>query len=386
MSLQTRKRVVLAKIEGTYGTDPTPTGSANAMLVTNLTPSIVEAELVSRDLIRQYFGNSEQLMAQKYSKLDFEVEMVGGGVIGGIPGYDCLLRACAMSGAATTTTVTAAILSEVVTVTKTSHGLSTGDKIIPSGFTDTNANIAAGVAITVTGANTFTYPAPGAADDPSADGTPVYRTAYTYSPLSSSIESVTLYYAVGADSGNGPLHKITGARGTVELTIGVKQIPKLKFSFLGLYNDPSDAALPSTDFSGFMIPQVSNTQNTLAFSLAGYSANLESMNMNIANDVQYITLIGSEKVSILDRKPAGTFVLEAPTITAKDFFTLATAQTPGAVTITQDSRNGYKVKLDAPSVLIGNPNYQDANGVQMLSIPFTVNPVSGNDDFTITLK
>lgn len=382
MSLLTRKRTVLAKIESVYGTDPTPSGSANAMLVKNLTVTPIEAELVSRDLIRPYLGNSEQLMAQKFSKAEFEVEMVGPGTIGKIPAYDPLLRSCAFVGAATTTSCTAAIASNVVTVTKASHGLSTGNKIIPSGFTDSAANIAAGVTITVTSSSTFTYPAPGASDDASADGSPVYRTGYVYTPVSSSIESCTIYYNV-----DGVLHKLTGCRGTVEVNLAVKQIPTFKFSFTGIYNAPSDDAAPSTDFAAFMIPQVANTQNTLTFSLASYSALLESMNVNVANDVQYITLIGSESVKILDRKPAGTFVFEAPTIASKDFFTLASDQTSSVMTLTHGSVNGYKVKLDAPAVLIGNPSYQDSNGVQMLSVPFTANPSStGNDEFTITVK
>lgn len=382
MSLLTRKRTILAKIESVYGTDPTPDGTSNAMLVKNLTVTPIEAELVSRAVIQPYFGNSEQLMAQKYSKAEFEIEFQAAGTIGKIPAYDALLRSCAMLGAATTTSITAAIASQVVTVTKVAHGLLTGDKIIPSGFTDTHCNIPAGVAITKVDADTFTFPAASAADDATADGTPVYRTAYVYSPVSASIESSTIYYNV-----DGVLHKLTGCRGTVEINLAVKQIPSFKFVLTGLYNAPSDTAAPSTDFSGFMIPQVANTQNTLSFSLASYSALLESMSINVANEVQYITLIGSESVKILDRKPAGTFVLEAPTIASKDFFTLASAQTSSVMTLTHGSNNGYKVKLDAPSVLIGNPSYQDSNGVQMLSIPYTANPTgSGNNEFTITLK
>lgn len=383
MSLLTRKRTILAKIESVYGTDPTPDGASNAMLVKNLSVTPIEAELVSRDLIRPYLGNSENLMAQKFSRAEFEIEMQAAGVIGKLPAYDALLRSCAMVGAATTTAMTsAAIASEVVTVGKVGHGLVTGDKIIPSGFTDAACNIPAGVVITRTNDDVFTFPAPSAVDDATADGTPVYRTGYVYTPVSASFESCTIYYNV-----DGVLHKLTGCMGTVEMSLAVKQIPTFKFSFTGLYNAPSDAAAPSTDFSAFMIPQIANTQNTLTFSLASYSALLESMNLDVANDVQYITLIGSETVKILDRKPAGQFLIEAPTIATKDFFDLAADQTSSVMTLTHGSSNGYKVKLDAPSVLIGNPNYQDSNGIQMLSIPYTANPSgNGNNEFTITLK
>lgn len=378
MSLLTKKRTVLAKIEGVYGTDPTPTGSANAMLVKNLSITPISAELVSRDLIRPYLGNSEQLLAQTFVQLDFEVEAAGSGVVGKPPAYDPLLRACAMVKSLTTASISITRSSSTATATLNAHGYAVGETVRISGATETEYNIDA--VITAVTTNTFSYTVTGTPATP-ATGTPVANTAVVYTPVSSSFESVTLYYNV-----DGVLHKLTGAMGTVEMSLAVKQIPSLKFTFTGLYNAPSDAAAPSCDFSAFTIPFVANTQNTAGFSLFGYSGNLESMSLNVANDVQYITLIGTEYVKILDRKPAGTLVFEAPTIASKDFFTLVKSNTAGTMSITHGPTNGRKVKFDAPSVLMGNPTYQDSNGVQMLSAPFTVNPSSGNDDFTLTIE
>jgi hypothetical protein len=380
MALLTRKRTVLAKIESVYGTDPTPTGSANAMLVKNLSITPISAELVSRDLIRPYLGNSEQLLAQTFVEMEFEVEYVGSGTLGLAPAFDPLLRACAFTKATQTTAITAAIASGVVTVTLASHGFVTGDKVTHAGFTDAACNIAA--TITRINANSYTYPAPGAADDATADGSPVINSAIVYTPVSSSFESVTLYYNV-----DGVLHKLTGAMGTVEMSVAVKQIPTFKFNFTGLYNAPSDSAAPSVDFSDFMIPQIANTQQTPSYSLYGFSGSgLESFSLQMANDVQYITLIGSESVKILDRRPAGNLVFEAPTITAKDFFSSVKNSETGVFALNHGNRTGYKVELDAPSILLGNPTYQDSNGVQMLAAPFTLNPVSGNDEIAISFK
>ena len=47
-----RKRTMLAKIEPIYGTDPTPTGAADAILVKSLDVNPIEATLLPRDLIR----------------------------------------------------------------------------------------------------------------------------------------------------------------------------------------------------------------------------------------------------------------------------------------------------------------------------------------------
>lgn len=97
MALLNRKRTILSKIETVYGTDPIPTGAANAILVKNINVTPLSSNLVSRDLIRPYMGNFENLVAAAYGKLDFEVELAGSGTTGTVPAYGQLLRACGMS-------------------------------------------------------------------------------------------------------------------------------------------------------------------------------------------------------------------------------------------------------------------------------------------------
>ena len=78
-SVLTRRRLILAKIESTYGTDPTPSGSSNAVLVRNLEIQPLVAETVNRDLIRPYMGQADQLLAQTRVEVTFEVELAGSG-------------------------------------------------------------------------------------------------------------------------------------------------------------------------------------------------------------------------------------------------------------------------------------------------------------------
>jgi hypothetical protein len=376
----TRKKTLIAKIESVYGTDSVPTGASNAMLVKNLNIVPLAADLVSRDLVRPYLGNSEQLIAQKYVQLDFEVEMVGSGTIGLAPAYDPLLKACGFAKAATTAAITITRASSTATATLAAHGYANGDKVVISGAVQTEYNGTFTISNVTT--NTFDYTVSGTPATP-ATGSPVLTTKNTYTPVSSSFDSLSIYF-----NQDGLNHKVTGARGSVEFGINVKQIPTMKFNFTGIYNAPSDVAAPSVDYSAFMIPKVANTQNTPSYSLFSYSASgVESMSLNMANDVQYAALIGSESVKIIDRKPAGSIVLEAPALATKDFFAIASAQTSGALTITQDSRNGYKYKMTCSQILLGNPSYTDAQGTAMLSIPFTANPSSsGNDEVSIELS
>lgn len=379
MSLLTRKRTILAKIESVYGTDATPTGSANAILVRNLTVTPIEAQQISRDLIRPYLGNSDTMLSEISAKCEFEIELAGAGTPGIAPAWAPLLLACAFAETLNTASVAITRTSTVATVTETAHGRAVGEKVKISGATEPEYNGTFSI-VTVPDANTYTYTVAGSPTSP-ATGTPVAGTTAVYSPISSAFPSVTLYYNV-----DGVLHKITGARGSFEITVNVKQIPVIKFNFLGIYNDPSDTSAPSCDFTQFQIPKVANTTNTPSFSLFSYSGLLESMALNLGGDVQYRTLIGDQSVLFLDRKPSGTFVFEAPTIGSKDFFSIAKAGTPGAMSLLHGLNGGNRVQIDAPRVTLGNPNYQDSQGVQMLSVPFVAAPSSGNDDLTLTVK
>jgi hypothetical protein len=104
MPLLSRKRLILAKTEATYGTDPTPTGSSNAILVRNLEVTPLQADVVSRDLIRPYLGNSDQLLANTRVEVTFEVELAGSGTAGTAPAYGPVLKACGLSETVVATT------------------------------------------------------------------------------------------------------------------------------------------------------------------------------------------------------------------------------------------------------------------------------------------
>lgn len=308
MPLLSRRRTILAKIETTYGTDPTPTGSANAILVRNMTITPLNAEMVSRDLVRPYLGNSEMLVAAKHVAIEFEVEMAGSGTAGTAPAYGPLLRAC---------------------------GLAETD-----GVSDV-----------------------------------------TYTPVSSGFESVTLYHNV-----DGILHKITGARGNAEFTINARAIPVIKFTMTGVYNAPSDAALPSVDYTAFKTPLAANSSNTTGFALLSYAGVLESLSLTLGNAVSYRSLIGSESVLITDRAVSGTAVFEAPLTATKDFFAAALSSTLGSLAITHGTVAGNKFQIDSTSIDIGQPTYSENDGITMLSVPFVAVPSSsGNDELSITV-
>lgn len=87
-----RKTAILLKTETTYGVDAVPTGAANAMLVSNVEINPLNAENVPRDLIRSYFGASEELVGSAFVTMAFDVELQGSGALGVAPAWGAALK------------------------------------------------------------------------------------------------------------------------------------------------------------------------------------------------------------------------------------------------------------------------------------------------------
>ena len=303
----TRKRLIQVKKEATYGTDSTPAGT-DALLVRNLEITPIEADVVSRDLIRNYLGNSPQLLANTRVSITFQVELAGSGAAGTPPRYGALLRACG--------------LLEAI----------------------------------------------------------VASTSVTYTPRSAGFESATIYF-----NNDGIRHILTGCRGTFTINCEVGQIPALDFTMIGVYNAPTDTALPTTTYSQQASPLIFRQGNTSAFQFFSYAGCLQSVSFDMANETVYRELVGCTKeILITNRAPAGTVMIEAPTLATKDYFNIAQTETTGNLTFLHGTAAGNRVTFTAGQCDITNPTYADQDGVQMLNIPYVAVPTTaGNDELTL---
>jgi len=102
MALLTRKRVIAVLKESTAGTYNAPQ-AANCLIVRDLNIVPQESDVVSRDLVRPYFGASEQLQANTRVSCTFSVEMagVGTGDADVAPNYGECIEACGFTGEST---------------------------------------------------------------------------------------------------------------------------------------------------------------------------------------------------------------------------------------------------------------------------------------------
>jgi hypothetical protein len=96
-SIKWKSKIILAKIEATYNVDPTPTGAANAMLMTDVTLTPMDGEDVPRNLELPYFGAQDEYPVGLRAVLEGNTELVGSGAAGTAPKWGPLARACSLA-------------------------------------------------------------------------------------------------------------------------------------------------------------------------------------------------------------------------------------------------------------------------------------------------
>ena len=209
----------------------------------------------------------------------------------------------------------------------------------------------------------------------------VATTSVTYAPVSSSFGSATIYYNI-----DGVLHKVTGARGTFTINGTVGQIPTIDFTFTGIYNTPTDTALPAVTYGDQATPVIFKQGNTTDFQLLSYAGCLQSVSFDIGNSLVYRELVGCTKqVLLTDRAATGSVTLEAVTMATKNYFTAAlTDASLGNLLFQHGQTAGNIIDFVSTRIDIGDVSYGDQDGIHMLTIPYTAVPsTSGNDEFSL---
>jgi hypothetical protein len=310
-----RNTAILAKVETTYGTDPTPSGSANAVLISNASFDY-SYNNVDRALLRGYMGGSEQLVGTRFVNLSFEVEIAGSGAAGTAPAWGDLLLACGMA--------------EVVTAS----------------------------------------------------------TCVEYSPVSSEMDSITIYYY-----DDGVVKKALGCMGTFEMAMGEGERPVFKFSFTGIDGGASAASTPSLTLSSWKAPLVITDTNTAQVTLGGtYSAgvvsggttyNSRGLSLNIGNDVQSNAMLGDQSVGITNRDATGSIEMDLTAAQEVSLMSDVNANTVTSMSMLHGTTGGGKILVFAPAVQRINPKQADYNGYRHISMDLRLTPSSGNDELTI---
>lgn len=314
-----RNSAILAKIETTSGTDSAPTGAANAMLVSNQSVNPLNAENVSRDLIRPYFGGSEQLVGTAYKELGFDVELVGSGTAGTAPAWGALLRACA-----TAETLTATTRSDYTLLTNLL------ESVTIYYYDDGALHKLLGVR----GSATLMF---------DISGRPMLRFRF-----------------LGIDGG------ITAAA-TPALTLTAFRTPEVVTNAntgditLGGTHSPSGA------------PAITG----------GTPYTSRGLQIELGNALNYTPMLGTESIDISDREVTGSLQLEVTAAQEVAMMAAIKANTLQSLGLLHGTVVGTRALLFCPAVQFIEPSLDEINGRRLLGLKFRAVPVSGNDELRL---
>lgn len=207
-------------------------------------------------------------------------------------------------------------------------------------------------------------------------------TSVIYAPVTDGLETVTLYYYL-----DGVLHKMSNCRGNVVFELNARSIPVMKYKFTGLYTAATDTALPAgAVYTGFKAPLAVNKVNTPTMTLHGKSAAMQTLSIDMGNQIVYRNLIGSESVEMTDRKATGQTSIEMVPVATYAWHEAVRLGTLGAFSVTHGVTAGAIVQIDAPKTQLISPQYADSDGIAMINLGLDMQPNAGNDEVTITVK
>lgn len=383
MPMLNRKRSILWKVESVYGTDPVPTGAANAILCTQPDVVPIEGQTVPRDLLRSFFGNSEQLPSAVFSRVTFQVEMAGSGAAGTAPAWGPLVRSCGFAQtllAAPHTGVAQAGDADEITLAAGASASNDAYLGMPVEITSGTGNGQERTIIDYNGTTKVAKVDRAWAVEPDNTSNYSIGACAVYAPVTDSFESGTGYFNV-----DGVLHALLGARGNVRFNVQNGQIPRMAFDFMGIYVDVSDSPAPALTLSSWKQPRVVNKVNTPGAILHGYTGPIETFTADMANQVEFRSLPGmsQEEVLITDRKSVGTLSIEATNVATKNWWSTVRNASLGSLVMEHGVDAGNIVRLTAPSAQIIQPRYGDSQGVAMLNTNLTLLPLNGNDELLI---
>ena len=310
--MYTKKTTLYAKIEGTSGTDSTPTAAANAILAHDVDLSI------KADMKERYPGNADrsafaEVRGKTVYELKFNIQLAGSGSAGISPRWGCLLKSC----------------DALETISTT-----------PS--------------------------------------------SVTYTPA---LVSTTCTIWVNID---GILHKLVGCAGEAELELPAGELPKINFTFSGVYSGlPTDSAVEAMTYDATVPTIVKGTTTTLG----AYAGIIEKFGMKTGNTIaERTSMNASEGVLsfiVTDRKPTWSMIFEMvlmATVSANvlSYFHSVTTK---ALSFVLGATAGNITTITAPVCVIRAPKTGDREGLRTWELEGQLarSAAAGNDEWSIKL-
>lgn len=217
-----------------------------------------------------------------------------------------------------------------------------------------------------------------------------------YKPISTGFESISFQYFI-----DGVAYTVRGARGTFELTMGIGDIPKIKFTFTCPYDQASPAATANpagVTYSAWKAPLAITNYNTPDIDIGGtyvpgtdvltsgdtYAS--RGFTFNMSNNVVYQPMLGSDRALITDRKPQGQITLDLAAADEVQFRADVRTNTLRSINFDHGTTAGARIRVHTPKAQFINPSIVDVDGVAMTQFDVRYVPTSGDDEAYIVCR
>lgn len=375
------RKLLLAKIETTSGTDAVPVPASNAIEARNVQFTPLDAAFVENAVEYSFFGSSVELPVSAAARLQFDVAIQGGGTAGLTQPFGALLRGCGMAELLLASALSgSAQAGGTNTITLAAAGSSAVDNAyigMPLSITSGAGAGQSGIILAYNGTTKVATMMDAWTTPPAASSGYTIAANASYRPVSSAFESLTNYLYI-----DGLLHKLLYSRGSVKLKLSPKSVPMFSFDFLSMYSVPTDTTMPSgAVLSGFKQPNPVTNSWTSGAVVGGFQTNLYDFGLDLGQKVIHRDdVVGVDDVLITDRAPSGSIEVQGGLVAEKDWFTLAKNATLGSVAITHGTAAGSRFRLALPSTQLKSPKIADKNGVVTYGMDLRPVPVNGNDE------
>lgn len=209
----------------------------------------------------------------------------------------------------------------------------------------------------------------------------VASTSVTYAPVSSSLESCTIYYYE-----DGVRHILTGCRGTCVFNFQVGDVPKVTFTMTGHTSNPTDNSAPTATYDSTDPVALVN----IPFTVGGDSLVVNNFSLDVANTVAAVGSLsasdGFGDVQVTGRDPGGSIDPETVLVASTPIIADFTGGVEQAISIGSiGSSAGNIVDLDLPAAYYTDAGPGDREGIRTYDMPYKAAVSSGDDEWSLVL-
>ena len=379
-TMLSRRAAVLFEPEVTEGLDAAPSAAANAVLVEQplritFSPNVIDTTEVNPSL-----DPFDPIVGGMSATIEFDLYLKGSGVVGTVPEWGVMLKACGFLETPQTAVASEALAAGGSTTTAV-LGISAG----------TTAQQYRGRPIITTGTVAMTsmiwnYTAAKTASltdtAPSALGATTSYTipqCFVYTPTSDNIPSATIWVYI-----DGVLYKFIGCRGTCPLTLTSGGPARISFRFQGQLTTKTDVALPTTAVYDASRPPIwkggSFTVNSAA--AAGQTLSIDPGNNLVMPDNPNATE-GFDPAIITARNIRGSINPKELLVGTRDIMGAFRAQTKQPLQARLGTTAGNRIAVTVPSALYLNQTPGDNNGYQIVDVPFHATGLDSGYSITV---